>query len=449
VGVAVLLLLLVAGLAFANSLSVTRVTNNAASLHWANASVGTAALTRAGLVQAVTFAELEDAGLVPVSDFDFAMEQVEASAAELMDLLEIGDDHASQSELAEFLDQVGLTVDKLPAGEVSAAMDLVRTDVEIAYLELSESLHQEQDSIQAAIADNAEAGRALNGWVVFFLTLGVPGSAIAVYFVVARRQVRDVRARAKLELEAERTINRAKDSFIAGLSHELRTPLTSIYGFADMLADGAIKGHEATAETARVISNEAAEMTRLVDDLLAASRLDTTGIAIEATPTRINDVIESAITPFEKAGSHVDRIETDVVATVDAARLRHVMVNLISNAIRHGGPMIGVEVTAGDGVVDIEVWDNGPGVPPDQEARLFQRFVHEGSEPLLAGSIGLGLAVASRLVSLMGGRLKYQRFAPKTYFVVSLPLGDRSEDTDSEEAEPVGSVTAKIRELAG
>jgi signal transduction histidine kinase len=125
------------------------------------------------------------------------------------------------------------------------------------------------------------------------------------------------------------------------------------------------------------------------------------------------------------------------------------MVNLISNAIRHGGPMIGVEVTAGDGVVDIEVWDNGPGVPPDQEARLFQRFVHEGSEPLLAGSIGLGLAVASRLVSLMGGRLKYQRFAPKTYFVVSLPLGDRSEDTDSEEAEPVGSVTAKIRELAG
>lgn len=451
VGAAVLLLLVVAGLAFANSLSVTRVANNARSLHWANAAVGTAALTRAGLVQAVTFAELEENGLVTPADFEFAMEQVEASAAELTLLFEIGAGHQSQAELAGFLSEVGFTIENLRDGELAPAMDQVRTDVELAYIDLSNSLHVEQDTIQAAIEDNTEDGRALNGWVVFFLTLAVPGSAIAVYFVVARRQVREVRDRAKLELEAERTINRAKDSFIAGLSHELRTPLTSIYGFAEILGDGAIRGPEATRETARVIANEAAEMTRLVDDLLAASRLGSTGVAIEMAPTRLGEVIVSAVTPFEKAGAEISRAETDVVATVDAARLRHVLVNLISNALRHGGPQVGIEVTSGEGVVDIEVWDNGPGVSLDQEERMFQRFVHDGSEPLLTGSIGLGLAVASRLTSLMGGKINYQRSGGKTYFVVTLPLGFPADDGTSLDVESKSepeSVAARIKELS-
>jgi signal transduction histidine kinase len=281
---------------------------------------------------------------------------------------------------------------------------------------------------------------------VFILTLAVPGSAVAVYFVVARRQVRVFKERSRLELEAERTISRAKDSFIAGLSHELRTPLTSIYGFAEILSEGGISGPEATQETASIIANEAAEMTRMVDDLLAASRLESTGVEIELAPTRVQEVLEAAVSPFEKAGLELRREPTEAVVLADAARLRHVIINLVSNAARHGGRNCGVEVTSDETTVDIEVWDDGPGVPDDVAQTLFERFVHDGDKPLLTGSVGLGLAVASRLTGLMGGQLQYQRFGGKTYFVLTLPLVVAAPEPVEQEEER--SVASKIRALS-
>lgn len=442
-GAVAVVFLLVAGVAFANSISVTRVTNNARSLHWTNAVAGSAALTRAGLAQAVTFAELEGSGLIDPSDLEFAMDQVQASTDELEHLRDIGEDHASFAPLARLLSPVGNSIELLAVGDVAGAKMLVQSDVESAYSELSETISEEQSTIQAAIEDNSRAGRQLNGLVVFVLTLVLPASAVAIYFVVARRQVRAYRDRARVEIEAEREVSRAKDAFIAGLSHELRTPLTSIYGFAEIVGEGGIQGLEATQETAQIIASEAAEMTRMVDDLLAASRLDSTGVEIEARPTPLNDVIESAIAPFEKAGRSISRRPTSSFAKVDGARLRHVLVNLLSNAVRHGGPIIAVEVTQADARVSIEVVDNGPGVPRDIEDRLFAKFVHKGDAPLLSGSVGLGLAVAARLVELQGGTIDYQRYAGRTYFIVDLPGVELVEEDD----EPT-SVASMIRAMS-
>jgi signal transduction histidine kinase len=421
VGAALFVLVLIAGLAFANSVSVTNVTNNAKSLHWTNAALGTSALARAGLVQAITFGELEENGLVDDGDFEYAMEQLAWTTEELAGLKAIGRTHESDEPFARLIAAVDEAVLDLEQGDFAVAKRHVSTDVETAYLDLSESLVVEQAAIQEAIDENSADGQALNGWVVFILTLAVPGTAVVAYFIVARRQVKDLREQNRLELDAERTISRAKDSFIAGLSHELRTPLTSIYGFADVLSTGGVQGPEATVETAQIIANEAAEMTRLVDDLLAASRLESTGVEIDIVTVSVQDVIESAITPFERAGLKVVRQPTAAIAHADAARLRHVLVNLLSNASKHGGPEVGIEVSEGDGRVDLEVWDNGPGVADGKMERLFDRFIHEGQAPLLTGSIGLGLAVASRLTTLMDGELEYQRFGGRSYFVVSLP----------------------------
>lgn len=439
VGVALLVLVLIAGLVFANSISVTNVTNNAKSLHWTNAALGTSALARAGLVQAVTFGELEENGLVDDGDFEYAMDQVRQTSEELALLEEIGRDHHSHSAFARFTAAADGAVDHLEQGDLAAAKESVSSDVEAAYIDVSESLLVEQAKIQEAIDENSADGQALNGWVVFFLTLAVPGTAVVAYFIVARRQVKDLREQNRLELDAERTISRAKDSFIAGLSHELRTPLTSIYGFAEVLSTGGVQGAEATQETARIIANEAAEMTRLVDDLLAASRLESTGVEVEVATIPVEDVIESAVTPFERAGQTVVRQPTAAIARADGARLRHVLVNLLSNAAKHGGPQVGIEVSEGDGRVDIEVWDNGPGVADEKMERLFDRFIHDGQAPLLTGSIGLGLAVASRLTSLMDGKLEYQRFGGRTYFVVSLPAAQLAE-TSSDEHESAASM---------
>lgn len=427
VGAALAVLLLVAGLAFVNSMSVARVTANARSLHWVNAALGTSALSRAGLVQAITFTQLEDQDFVSRGDRTFAVSQLEISMGELEHLAAMGAGHDSADELGRYLAALEAASLELQGGDVGQARDLAVGEVESAFLALSSTLLDEQNDIQAAIESHSRSGSALNGWVLFFLILAVPGSAVSVYFVIARRQVREYRDRAALEVEAEREVSRAKDTFIAGISHELRTPLTSIYGFAEMMAEGGVRGPEAVEEASRVIANEAAEMTRMVNDLLAASRLESTGVEIDLAPTKVWDVVESAVEPFEKTGVTIRREQCDQWVVADGERLRHVLVNLLSNAFRHGGPTKGIEVSADEETVDIEVWDDGSGVPEDKMPRLFEKFINEGDSPLLVGSIGLGLAVARRLSELMGGTLRYQRFGSRTYFVVSLPVAVNEE----------------------
>ena len=441
-----LLVVFVVGLAFANSISAGRVTDNARALHWANSSLGTAALTRAALVQAVTFAALEESDLVTAEDFAAAMTEARGARERLDALQDLGGESVSAAALTHYLSSVDAALVALDSGSSSTAKDLIVSEVEAAYIGLRDSLQAEQDDIQTQIdANNAGANRATD-FITFFLTFAIPASAVLIYRVIAKRSVREHQLTADLEIEAERAVGRAKDEFIAGLSHELRTPLTSIYGFAEILTDSDGSDVEGNKDLAQIIANEAAEMTRMVDDLLAAARIDSTGVQVEHAPTQISDVVESAVTPFSRAGLEVKRSGGEAWVSTDAARLRHVIVNLLSNAARHGGDNIGIEVSGGEGVVDIEVWDDGPGVPEEQVEKLFERFIHNGAAPLLTGSIGLGLAVASRLTSLLGGKLSYQRFVGKTYFIVSLPgleqVAEEVKDSQESVAEMIRAMSA-------
>ena len=446
VGASLLLVLFVAGLAFANSIGAAKVASNAASLHWANATLGTSSLARAAMVQAITFADFEDEGLANDEDLTFAANQVSAAYTELRILEAQGGASPSVAFLTHFLASLEEAMTSLDSGDIDAAQAILLEDGETAYIGLVESLQAEQEAIQGAISANTTSAAKVNGYIVFILTLAVPAVAVAAYWFIARRQVKEYQLKTQLELESERAVSRAKDSFIAGLSHELRTPLTSIYGFAEVLTDGGAEDVAQTKEIAQIIANEAAEMTRMVDDLLTASRMESTGIQIEKITTRLQDIVESAITPFERAGLSIQRQPTAAILETDGARLRHVLVNLLSNAARHGGDQIGVEFSAADDTVDIEVWDNGPGVPEDQIEKLFERFIHQGAQPLLTGTVGLGLAIASRLTTMLDGKLSYQRFAGKTYFIVSVPavVGAQSEDSDESEsvAEVIRAMTA-------
>lgn len=437
------LLLVVAGLALASSSNITTVATDVRALHWTNATEGTSTLVRAGLVQAVTAGELRDMGLIEPDELDSASDHLAAATAELMHFYDTGETRASYPDLARFVGAVEAAIDDLAAGDVAAAKTRMMTDVETLHRVLTDSLESERESIQQAVDDSSESSRNLNTWVVVILTLAIPGSAVAVYFLIVRGQVRALEERNERELEAERGISRAKDAFIAGRSYELRTPLTSIYGFAEMLAEGEITGFEATSETARIVANEAMEMRRMVDDLLTASRLETAGVEVELSRTEVQGVIDVVAKSFEKNGIRIKRESSPAMAMTDAVLLRHVLVNLISNGVCHGGPVVGVNVTEGEGVVEIEVWDNGDGVPEERIERLFGHFPTESEVSLLTGSAGLGLAVASRLTGLVGGRLEYQRFSGKTYFVLTLPTAEPAEDEPDDE-----SVAAIIRSLS-
>ncbi len=424
VGVTLSLVVLIVALAFANSVGAGRVADNARSLHWTNASLGTASVTRAALVQAATFVELEQTGQATTDDIEFAMLQVTNAHNQLLDLEEAGQAAVSLPFLTHFIAPVAGTIEALDAGDADRAERLIFEEVEPAYMELVDSLQTEQADIQALIDANTAGAARTSAFISFFLIFGIPASAVLIYRFIAKRSVREHQIKADLEVEAERAVSRAKDEFIAGLSHELRTPLTSIYGFAEVLTDGGAEDAESAMEIFKIIANEAAEMTRMVDGLLTAARIDSTGVEIHLSPTKVSDVVTSAVTPFARAGLEVSTSGEEAWVTTDAARLRHVIINLLSNAARHGGSKVGIEVSVADGTVDIEVWDNGSGVPDEKLDKLFDRFAHNGSSPLLTGSLGLGLAVAHRLTTMLGGKLSYQRFVEKSYFIVRLPAAE-------------------------
>jgi signal transduction histidine kinase len=358
---------------------------------------------------------------VSLDDADAAMADAESARQRLYEMFEAGVETGSSPHLVEFLSPVDSVMSALDAGDYTQAKSLLTVELETAYIPLVESLQAELDGAQAGMEAHEAAGTRFSDFVRFFLTLAIPAGAVLVYRSVAKRQVKEYQLKAELEVEAERKINKAKDAFIAGLSHELRTPLTSIYGFAEVLTEESAQTPTSVGEISSIIATEAAEMGRMVDDLLVAARLDSTGVEVELEPTRVSDVVESAALGFERSGMTIQRRGSQAVVETDPARLRQVLVNLLSNAAKHGGSNVGVSISYGEDVVEIEVWDDGRGVADEQVEKLFDKFAHTGSTPLLTGSVGLGLAVASRLTRMLGGKLAYQRFNGKTYFVVTLP----------------------------
>jgi signal transduction histidine kinase len=126
--------------------------------------------------------------------------------------------------------------------------------------------------------------------------------------------------------------------------------------------------------------------------------------------------------PFAQQGAELIQSIEDAAIWVDGLQFRQILRNLVANARRHGGKRIAVVGRIVGDRYELAVVDDGPGVPEALRARMFERFVHRGSEPLLAGSLGLGLSIARSLADLMGGDLRYERADGLTRFVLSVPL---------------------------
>jgi len=202
--------------------------------------------------------------------------------------------------------------------------------------------------------------------------------------------------------------------FVADASHELRTPLTSIRGFAELYRQGAVRTDEDVRRLMERIEAEGARMGLLVEDLLLLARLDQqrpltfapvdlAGIAGDA----VHDA--KAVQPDRPIVLHLDESLTDVpVVRGDEGRLRQVVGNLVTNALTHTPPDARVTVTvaqdADPALLVLQVADHGPGMPPADADRAFERFYRaDASRNRSAGGTGLGLAIVSSLVAAHGG----------------------------------------------
>jgi two-component system OmpR family sensor kinase len=218
--------------------------------------------------------------------------------------------------------------------------------------------------------------------------------------------------------------------FVADASHELRTPLTSIRGYAELLRKGAFNDEDARRRATERIEHEAARMSLLVDDLLLLARLDQ-GRPLERFPVDVaevvGDAVDAALAVNPERPISLDS-RGDVIVEGDAVRLRQIVDNLLRNAEVHTPPgtPVHLRVTRVGSSVVIEVTDEGPGLDPEEEARVFDRF-YRGSEARTGGGSGLGLSIVAALANAHGGRaLVNSEPGRGTTFTIELPALERS-----------------------
>jgi signal transduction histidine kinase len=214
----------------------------------------------------------------------------------------------------------------------------------------------------------------------------------------------------------------SKDELIASIAHELRTPLAGVVGFAQVLRDDADLDPESRAEMVRLVAEQGMDLTNIVDDLLVAAKSEAGTLVV--AQVRV-DLRAQAAQVLEAWGSDlVGRVEFEGVSaptTGDPARVRQILRNLVSNAMRYGGDQIRVRVASVGETAHVRVEDNGNGVAPEEQERIFEPYSRAHDAPGLTASMGLGLSISRHLARLMGGDLAYSAEPGLSVFTLSMP----------------------------
>jgi two-component system sensor histidine kinase BaeS len=205
---------------------------------------------------------------------------------------------------------------------------------------------------------------------------------------------------------------RLRRNMVADVAHELRTPLSNLRGYLEAISDGVVQPDETTI---RSLSEEAATLSRLIDDLQELSLADAGELKLITQPEDIARLIREAVTTSQaKATAKGLTFTTDLPeelpeVNIDLHRIRQVLLNLLENAVAHTreGGRITVSARQRDGQVYISVADTGEGIPPEDLPMIFERFYRvDKSRTRATGGSGLGLTIAKRLVEAHGGTIE-------------------------------------------
>lgn len=302
------------------------------------------------------------------------------------------------------------SVERMRGGRGHELQARLQALIEIMEREEARLLRTRQAELDAVIVQSTVTVLLVN---VLALVLG------AVALVSLRR---GARARAAEELaqvraeEAER-VSREKSRFLASMSHEIRTPMNAVFGFSQLLARTRIEPQ--AQEYIRAIQTSGRALLALINDILDLSKIEAGKLDLQPQRSDMRDLIDSTLTVFgEPAKARGLKLRARVSPAVPASlwldphRLRQVLNNLVSNAVKYtvtGEVVIGVEARSRQpGACDlvIEVRDTGPGIEPALQAQVFEPFQRAVDGASAPQGTGLGLAIVSRLLALMDGSIE-------------------------------------------
>ena len=240
---------------------------------------------------------------------------------------------------------------------------------------------------------------------------------------------------AREEAAAAAAANRAKTEFLSRVSHELRTPLNAVLGFAELLdCDHREPLTDGQRRRVAMIHDAGEHLLRMIGDLLDLTRVESGHMPIDASRVSLAPLVHDCAEMLALPATGIAAVDLvlpprtlALVAWADAGRLKQVLLNLLSNALKYNRP--GGRVTVrladeGDGSVVIEVADTGLGIPADQLPKLFEPFNRLGRQGGGIEGTGIGLAVTRALVELMNGSIAVDsRRDEGTSFTVRLPAG--------------------------
>ena len=268
------------------------------------------------------------------------------------------------------------------------------------------------------------------------------GGVVVLHDITLQKRAQEALLQAKEE--AERT-SKFKDQFLSTMSHELRTPLNAVLGFSDLLADeryGPL--NEKQRRYIDHIHTGGKHLLALISDILDLSKIEAgrMELAIEnlAVQAAFAEVL-SVMQPLADKKSHVlsTSAEVGLAVRADATRFKQVLMNLLGNAIKFtpNGGRIELAARVDGGRVRMEVSDNGPGIPPEEQRRIFEAFYRLRESGKKTEGTGLGLAITQRLVELHGAELSLKsQVGQGSRFYFSLPAAASAREPLARKTEP-------------
>ncbi len=224
-------------------------------------------------------------------------------------------------------------------------------------------------------------------------------------------------------------LSQQKDDFLSQVSHELRTPMTSIRSFSEILKNEETIDSEKLKHFSSIINEESKRLTRLLDEILDLSFLESGRIKLNLVPTTLSDVLGKAISATQQLAEEKDALiisepkAQNIQLITDPDRLSQVFINLITNSIKYTNskkPEIKINCIDHEHYLDISVLDNGPGIPETEQELIFEKFSRLNTKPA-TGGVGLGLPISLEIMQNLGGELRCLPVLSGAEFRINLP----------------------------